>query len=394
MRIFRTAAPIAPPSGALAIESFEIDEGDCHAARARVAYQSSFVTTDGTLLEWGTGDHDQFGDNGVREYDPVAQTQSYVYPNNNGTEDVTQYDNQPYWYIPNIDGLVCTTRGHYDRASGVWVRSEEPALTPTGRPPVFSQSDVDALIYPDDGVTLSWLTTNNVYNPHQSWSEEHDMGVIIGSSPGEGDGAAAVNRIWFCVPSAGIGSFDQPYYITERTLPATVGGVRPFNSNGRQMCVCAGDYVYWGGGSGASDEAVATFFRTQLSPHKTSTSATLTVERLEDLPAAVVNGLLACDPYNNALAMISSAGVFLYDLLSAEWGADVTPAGLPSVYADAPFSGLLPDWYMGGFVDTSGASTLRKIYFVPGFNFGWGDTTSGSYPSQLFRFRSIKLTRV
>ena len=56
-------------------------------------WQSSYVTKDATLIEWGTGDHGTASDNGVREFDPLSGTQRYVYPNNNGTRDVTQYDN-------------------------------------------------------------------------------------------------------------------------------------------------------------------------------------------------------------------------------------------------------------------------------------------------------------
>jgi hypothetical protein len=346
-------------------------------------WQSAFTTDDGTLIEWGTGDHNNSGDNGVREYNPISKTQVYVYPNNNGTRDVTQYDNLHYWYIPRIDSLVIPSRGQFARATNTWVRGEMFASKVLG-------SGANDLIRPLGDADNTGLPYS--YNAHQAWSKERDAGVVIGGCQGcEMNGRP---WIWICVPAANLGISPQPYAVYRRTLPATVDGVAPNLSNGRDGCCFLGDYVYWVGGTKSdTTQEMPVFFRMNIYAHLNNTNATLQIERLPDAPAAFKMGLLRADPYNNALLCVTDKGVFAYDVPGRNWIV-VTPSGYLADYSGAPGNGYMPRGCMGDFIDVAGGQTLRKFYWRPGVNTAWTyDDSPTSVDRLKRRFRSIKLVR-
>jgi len=337
-------------------------------------WQSSFATKDGTLIEWGTGDHNQFGDNGVREFNPVTGKQSYVYPNNNGSMDVQQYDNQQYWYVPRLDALVIPGRKAYSRATGRW-------SNPVGT----GSAD---LIRPNSGVSL--YAFQNDYNGHQAWSGFRDAGVIISGGPG-GDNTA-LQKMWIVVPGSGVGSSPQPYIVTERNMPASVGGASPSKLNGRDGCCFLRDYVYWvGGGETVTFSPTPHFFRMSIVEHLTNTGATLAIERLPDAPASFTYALLRADPYLDALLCITDKGIFAYDVPGKAWIV-LTPSAYLTDFTVAPAKGLMPSGCLGDFIDTSGGQTLQRFYFRSGINQSW--QYADQYSDQMYkRFRSIKLGR-
>lgn len=348
-------------------------------------WQSAFSAKDGKLIEWGTGDHNPQGDNGVREFDPVARVQTYVYANNNGTLDQSQYDNLHYFYIPRLDSLVIPARGQFNRATGKWPIGN---LINNGRRVVGSGSG--DLFVPVGSVNVYGY--ESTFNAHQAWSTQFDCGVCIAGGTG-GDNTARP-KIWIVVPSTGLGSFVQPYALYERNLPATVDGAAPNKLIGRDGCCFAGEYVYWvGGGETVSFTPSRHFFRMRITPHLTSSSAPLEIARLPDAPAAFTFGLLRHDPYTNALLCVTDAGIFAYDLVNHAW-ADVTPQAYRDDYAASPTNGLLPRGCLGDFVDSRSGQTLRKFYWRPGMNHDWGYDYGGNSADRMyFRFRSIKLAR-
>ncbi len=348
-------------------------------------WQSSFTTKDGKLIEWGTADHNPNGDNGVREFDPVARTQAYVYPNNNGTIDQSQYDNLHYFYVPRLDSLVIPARGQYNRATGKWAIGN---LQRNGKKVVGSGSG--DLFAPIGSVDVYGYEAT--YNAHQAWSSKFDCGVCIAGGLG-GDNTAR-QKMWIVVPSTGLGSYAQPYAIYDRSLPATVGGVPAHKLSGRDGCCFAGDYVYWvGGGETLTSNPTRHFFRMRITPHLSTTNAPLNIERLQDAPGAFTMGLLRYDPYVNALLCVSDAGIFAFDLVNFSW-ADVTPQAYRDEFAPAPTNGLLPRGCLGDFVDTSSGQTLRKFLWRPGMNHSWGYDYGGTNTERMYRrFRAIKLSR-
>jgi hypothetical protein len=349
-------------------------------------WQSSYVTKDGTLIEWGTGDHGLLSDNGVREFDPATGTQSYVYPNNNGTRDVQQYDNLFYVYVPRIDSLVISGRHQYHRASGTWLSG---SLLNNGRNVIGTGTN--DLMYP---LTSFWVEGfQSSFNAHQAWSAQHDCGVCI--SGGLGGDLLARSKIWIMAPSRGFGSYAQPYVIFERTLPPSAGGAAPNKIGGRDGCCFAGDYVYWVGGSESGYRSMETshFFRMRITPHLTSTTQTLAIERLPDAPKAFQFALLRYDPHANSLLCITNVGIFAFDITNWSW-IDVTPQGYRDDYAAPPTKGLLPYGCMGDFVESRNGRTLRKFIWRPGMNHGWDYDYGGSNQERMYnRFRAISLTR-
>lgn len=377
--------PSPPPvtTGALYVAEYVGNQGSAHAAAyVSMYWQSAFTTISGTLIEWGTGDHNTYGDNGVREYDPIAKSQTYVYPNNNGARDVTQYDNLHYWYIPRIDSLVIPSRGQYARASRSWVRGESFSSK------VVGTGSTD-LIRPLSGADVNALQSS--YNAHQAWSAQHDAGVVIGGCQGCEKNARPY--IWICAPGSGLGISPQPYAVFQRSL-SSVGGVAPNLSNGRDGCSFLGDYVYWIGGTRSdTTEEVPYFFRMDIRPHLTNTSAALQIERLPDAPAGFKMGLLRADPYNNALLCVTDKGVFAYDVSGRSWIV-VTPSGYVSDYAGFPGNGYMPRGCLGDFIDVAGGQSLRRFYWRPGDNTSWSyDGTETNVDRMKRRFRSIKLER-
>jgi len=348
-------------------------------------WQSAFTTKDGTLIEWGTGDHQLTSDNGVREFDPATGVQSYVYPNNSGTRDQQQYDNLHYFYIPRIDSLVIPSRGQYHRASRSWLIGN---LQTNGRSVVGTGAN--DLFNP---IVSFWVDGyKSSYNAHQAWSASQDCGVCI--SGGLGGDSAARQKMWIIAPSTAFGSMAQPYVIYERTMPATAGGAAAHKQNGRDGCCFAGEYVYWVGGQESNSSTMTShFFRMRITPHLTSTNATLAIERLPDAPAAFSMGLLRYDPYSNALLCITSQGVFLFDIAAWSW-ANVTPQGYLNDYAAAPTNGLLPRGCMGDFVDQRAGQAMRKIVWRPGMNHSWEYDYGGASQERMYkRFRAIRLAR-
>lgn len=382
-------APVPPPAttnGSIYIVDYQNDAGNAApSSPVPLFWQSAYATKDGTLIEWGTGDHGPTSDNGVREFDPLTRTQSYVYPNNNGSQDVTQYDNLQYWYIPRIDSLVIPSRAQYSRATGAWERSEQTA----GKPRVVGTGSSD-LIRPNAGVNLYQF--QNDYNGHQAWSGYLDCGVIVGG--GAGGDNTALQKVWIVVPSSGVGSYAQPYSVTERQLPASVGGASPAKLNGRDGCCFLRDYVYWvGGGETLSYSPTRHFFRMRITDHLTNPNAPLQVERLPDVSAAFAYGLLRADPYIDALLCVTDLGVFTYDVPGQQWLV-VTPAAYVAEYAGGPMKDLLPRGCLGDFVDTRGGQALRRFYWRPGLNDGWDYDYAGTYTERMHRrFRSIRLAR-
>jgi hypothetical protein len=383
--------PTPPPvtSGNVYVAEYEADVGVAAGNSPwPMFWQSSYTTNDGTLIEWGTGDHNGLGDNGVREFDPLTRTQSYVYPNNNGTRDVQQYDNQQYWYIPRIDSLVIPGRGQYSRASRSWVRGESTSFWPSG-PRVVGTGASD-LIRPDAGVALYQF--QNDYNGHQAWSKDFDCGVII--SGGIGGDNTAQPKMWIVVPSSGLGSFPQPYHVTERAMPSSVGGVSPSKLVGRDGCCFLGEYLYWvGGGESVSGNPTPHFFRMRIVEHLTSQIATMAVERLPDAPAAFKYGLLRADPYINALLCVTDRGIFAYDVPGNTWIV-VTPSAYTAEFASGSAKGLLPYGSLGDFVDSRSGQAFRKFVFRPGLNDGWEYPQSAAERDRMYRnFRAIRLGR-
>src|SRR5882672_1806913 len=369
------APPPATTNGSLYVVDYQANAGIAAAGSpVPMFWQSSYTTKDGTLIEWGTGDHNQFGDNGVREFNPLTGKQSYIYPNNNGSVDVQQYDNQQYWYVPRIDSLVIPGRKAYSRSTGRWSN-----VVGTG---------AGDLIRPNSGVSL--YSFQNDYNGHQAWSGYLDCGVIISGGPG-GDNTA-LQKMWIVVPGSGVGSSPQPYLVTERDMPASVAGASPSKLNGRDGCCFLGDYVYWvGGGETVTFAATAHFFRMRITEHLTNTGAPLVIERLPDAPAAFKYGLLRADPYLDALLCITDRGIFAYDVPGKTWIV-VTPSAYASEFNVAPAKGLMPYGPLGDFIDTSGGQSLRRFYFRPGINHAWD--YADQYSDVLYkRFRSIKLAR-
>jgi hypothetical protein len=388
-----TPEPAPPPSGTGSLYAIEFDNNVGTALSSApwpMFWQTSYATNDGTLIEWGTGDHDQFGDNGVREFDPVSKTQRYVYPNNNGTKDVQQYDNQQYWYIPRLDSLVIPGRGQYLRSQQKWVRGGASlgGFWPNG-PLVFGTGANDLMRPLDPNIQYPFT---NMYNAHQAWSKQQDCGVMIGGSPG-GDNTAQ-QTLYMVVPSQGIGNYPQPYVIISRSMPATVSGEPAHSLHGRDGCCFHGEYVYWvGGETSVNRNPKRTFFRMWMNPHLTSTSAPLSIERLPDLPVAAGWCLLRSDPYTDALLCVCDGGLFAFDVKGWTW-TDVTPQGYLSDYAAAPSNGKLPKGCLGDFINTSGGQTLRKFYWRPGIDHAWDYDDSGANVNRLYRrFRSIKLAR-
>jgi len=348
-------------------------------------WQSAPVTKDGTLIEWGTGDHGPTSDNGVREFDPATGVQTYVYANNSGTIDQSQYDNLHYFYIPRIDSLVIPSRGQFHRGTGRWLIGN---LQNNGRSVVGTGSS-------DLFRTIGNVNRDSYYasyNAHQAWSAQLDCGVLI--SGGYGGDMTARQRMWIIVPSSGFGTYEQPYAIYERVMPTTAGGAAAHKINGRDGCCFAGEYVYWVGGNESNTTTTTPhFFRMRITPHLTSTSATLMIERLPDAPAAFNMALLRFDPYSNALLCITSEGIFAFDVVTWSW-AVVTPQGYRDDYAGAPANGLLPRGCMGDFVEARSGQAMRKIIWRPGMNHAWDYDTGGTSQERMYRrYRSIKLVR-
>lgn len=382
-----------PTPGAVKVflQSYNNDAGTAlRSAPWPMYWQSAYATNDGTLVEWGTGDHNQFGDNGVREFNPLSGTQSYVFPNNNGTAFVQQYDNQQYWYIPRIDSLVIPGRGQYSRQEQRWVRGGGSlgGFWPNG-PLTVGTGPNDLMRLLNTGSLYSFI---NLYNAHQAWSRQHDAGVFIGSSPG-GDNSAQPT-MYIAVPSAGIGSYAQPYVVMTRTMPATVGGVPPFCMNGRDGATFHGEHVYWVGGEATVTRSpVPNFFRMRIGPHLTSTSATLSIERLPDLPVHAGWCLLRSDPDVNALLCICGGGIFVFDVAAWAW-ADITPQQYRDDYAGHPANGELPQGCLGDFIDSSAGTDLQRFYWRAGLGASWEYEGSDAIVDRVHRrFRSIKLAR-
>jgi hypothetical protein len=131
----------------------------------------------------------------------------------------------------------------------------------------------------------------------------------------------------------------------------------------------------------------------RITPHLTSTNATLGIERLPDAPAAFGMALLRYDPYTNALLCITSEGIFVFDISAWSW-ANITPQGYRDDYAAAPTNGFLPRGCMGDFVEQRAGQTIRKIVWRPGMNHSWGYDYGGSNQERMYkRFRAIKLVR-
>lgn len=382
-------APAPAPaamSGNVYVAAYENNVGSALAeSPLQMYWQSTFLTKEGTLIEWGTGDHNPQGDNGVREFDPVARRQAYVYSNNGGTQDQSQYDNLHYFYIPRLDSLVIPARGQYSRSTGQWAIGN---LIANGRRVVGTGAN--DLFVPIGSVYA--VGYEGTYNAHQAWSGQFDSGVCIAGGLG-GDNTARP-KMWIVVPSAGLGSYPQPYAIFERNLPLTVGGVPAHKLSGRDGCCFAGEYVYWvGGGASVSQTPTSHFFRMRITPHLRSDAAPLDIERLPDAPGSFSMGLLRFDPYVNALLCISSAGIYAFDLVGSSW-ADVTPQAYKDDYAPSPTDGKLPGGCMGDFVDTRLGQALRKFYWRPGINSDWGYDYGGTSTDRMYRrFRAIKLAR-
>jgi hypothetical protein len=383
-----TPVPAPPPAvttGAIYIVEYINNAGSAApGSPTPMLWQSSFVTKDATLIEWGTGDHGTASDNGVREFDPMTGTQRYVYPNNNGTRDVQQYDNLQYWYIPRIDSLVIPSRGQYQRSTGTWVRSESNAAVPR-----VVGTGANDLIRPNSGVSLYQF--QNDYNGHQAWSGYLDCGVIIGGGIG-GDNTVQ-QKMWIVVRSTGLGNFPQPYIVTERAMPANVGGASPSKLNGRDGCCFLRDYVYWvGGGENVSFSPTRHFFRMKITDHLTNANAPMVVERLPDAPAAFTYGLLRADPNIDAMLCVTDRGIFAYDVSGAQWIV-VTPPEYVAEFAGGPAKNLMPYGSLGDFVESRNGQTLRRFFFRPGVNHSW-DYATGAYAERMYtRFRAIRLGR-
>lgn len=383
------AGGIPPMSldGSLYVVEFNNDAGSANPnAYTQMFWQSEYATIDGTLIEWGTGDHGTLSDNGVREFDPLTGAQVYVYPNNSGTMDVQQYDNLAYWYVPQLDSLVIPARGQYARNTGRWVRGEA-MFFPSG--PTVVGSGANDLIRPIGSTDAEQVRSS--YNAHQAWSWTHNAGVLIGG--GNGGDNAARPWVWFTVPSGPFGG-PQPYVMIRRDLPAQVEGAAPNKIGGRDGTTFLGDFVYWVGGTESlSPVATPHFFRMNIVPHLTSTSAPLAIERLADAPAAFRFGLLRADPFLNALLCVTDKGVFAYDPQNDTWSV-VTPQRYLDDYAPAPTMGLLPYGPLGDFIDQRAGVTLRRFYWRPGMNHGWEFDYGGMNTERMHRrFRSIKLGR-
>src|SRR5262249_2589086 len=157
------APPPSSPS-AIRVALYENNIGVANAAAPIPLYwQSALVTKDGTLADWGAGDHQLTSDNGVREFDPLTGVQTYVYPNNGGTRDVQQYDNLNYFSIPRIDSLVISGRNQYQRSSGTWLIGN---LLNNGRNVVGTGAN--DLFNP---IVSFWVEGyQGSYNAHQAWS--------------------------------------------------------------------------------------------------------------------------------------------------------------------------------------------------------------------------------
>jgi hypothetical protein len=370
-----SAPPPATTSGSIYVVDYQANAGIAAAGSpVPMFWQSSFTTSDGTLIEWGTGDHNHLGDNGVREFNPLTGKQAYVYPNNNGSKDVQQYDNLQYWYVPRIDALVIPGRKAYSRATGRWSN-----VVGTG---------AEDLIRPNSGVALYQFQSD--YNGHQAWSGYLDCGVIISGGPG-GDNTA-LQKMWIVVPGSGVGSSPQPYVVTERAIPALVNDASPSKLGGRDGCCFLREYVYWvGGGATVSQAATAHFFRMKITSHLTDTNAAIEIDRLHDAPAAFKFGLLRADPTIDALLCVTDRGIFAYDVPHRTW-AVVTPPAYENEFKVPPAKGLMPYGSLGDFIDASGGHTLRRFYFRPGVNHAW--EYSDRYQDVMYkRFRSIKLAR-
>ncbi|MCC7404774.1 MAG: hypothetical protein IT288_10285 [Bdellovibrionales bacterium] len=381
-------APAPPPTtnGSLYVAAYNGNQGSAHPASYQgMFWQSDFVTKDGTLIEWGTGDHGHESDNGVREYDPVTKTQTYVYPNNRGTVDQSQYDNLHYFYIDKLDSLVIPARGQYHRASGKWLigNLSTPAIGVVG-------NHASSLMAPLDGMYVESYTST--YNAHQAFSQIHDCGICIAG--GNGGDTSARQYLWIIAPSHRFGTYQQPYVIYRRDLPATVGGELPHKINGRDGCCFAGEYVYWvGGGTSIAVAPTPHFFRLKITPHLASTSAPLVIERLADAPASFVFGLLRYDPTLDAMLCVTNQGIFAYDVPKNTWDV-VTPPEYLADYAGTVTKGLLPAGCLGDWIGARSGQTFNQFYWRPGLNHGWDYDYGGTNSERMYRrFRSIKLGR-
>lgn len=375
-----SAPPPPPPPPGLTLTLDSTAGNGTHLAGA-LYWQSAFATNDGTLIHWGTGDHNPSADNGVREYNLVNETESYVYPNNNGTIDQSQYDNLVYWYIPRFNMLALPPRGTFVRGSNVWTRGNLQPSWNTGNRTLGT--DPQCLIYQDASVDYTELA--GMYNSHLAWSAQFDAGVCMGGGLG-GDNTTKPS-MWIIVDSRRRGSFAQPYHVIKRSMPSNVGGAVPYKHHGRDGACFAGDYLYWVGGSESINYTpTAHFFRMRFSPHLNSTSAPLDIERLPDAPTAHSYGLLRYIPMAGVLVLINAFGFATFDLTTWTWSSW---SSLTSTYAAFFGSYGMPANCNGDYVHTVGGALRREVAWRP----GQGDNWSGAPGSIATKYFKLRVTR-
>jgi hypothetical protein len=407
--------------GPLSLDSFASDLGTDPITHtdSTTYWTSAAVTEDGKLMFIGAGTHIEPGvggaDNGVRLWDPVAGGNStYLRASSDSVSDAWAHNNHMWFFSATRQWFIGPTTGVYDLTNEVWLSGTRTPLGGGSHPNITCGTGATAIIYMDASVPFDvengdWDSINGssaFYNAQQAWSDDHDCGVAISGGPGSFSGGA--QEIHLFVPShAGINatavSQSNPYTCYRKALPATVGGVEAGKSRGRDGCCFVGDYVYWVGGG---DAALGTgssghFFRMKITPHLTSKTESLStgdgaIERLDDCPVSFSFGLLRFDPWTNALLLITDQDppIWAFDLTYPDdvgW-VDVSPAGYTTTHFE---DHNLPFGCLGGYVDVSGSTTLRKFYWRPGHaeEGGGFDIWSRNDPVRWNKFMSLKLKR-
>lgn len=385
LQLARKGTGISAPSSTGLTLTLGTNEGFGSQLNGQLYWQSAFTTIDGKLIHWGTGDHNTGADNGVREYNPLTKTQVYVYPNNNGTIDQSQYDNHCYWYVPNIDTLVIPSRGSYVRSSGIWSRGNLKSDWASGN--TVLGTDSRCLIYQDASVDYDELTGR--FNAFACWSEQFNSGVAFGG--GYGGGQPAAQSMWIVVPSWRRGSFAQPYHMIKRAMPQ-VGGIDTAWKAGRDGCCFVGEYLYWVGGNNpgtgvqTDGPPVPYFWRMKFTPHLNSTIAPLAIERLPDMPQADSYNRLSYVPMANVLVMVNSYGFHTFDLATSTWTTHATET---AAYATVFGSYAMPRNVNGDYFHSIGGTLQRKLWWRPGAGNNW-DAFAGSLQEKYF---SLGVTR-